>query len=139
MSSVWKSLLKLVISSLIIWGVMVLVFSDKISIPNTNPKDEETTTLPADAVFKDGTYQGVGSGLNGDITLEVTIVDGKISTIKVLDHAETEDISDPAFDQIPAAIIAGNSIEVDAVSGATYTSQGIVEAVKNALLESIEK
>lgn len=53
--------------------------------------------------------------------------------MQVLSHSETLGISDPAIKQIPAAIVAANSADVDIVSGATNTSRGIIAAVKNAM------
>ena len=58
---------------------------------------------------------------------------GKFTEVKVLEHSETAGISDPAIEKIPAAIVEAQSADVDIVSGATFTSKGIIEAVKNAL------
>lgn len=80
---------------------------------------------------------GVGEGFGGDITVEVTLEGETITSVEVLSHEESEGISDPAIEEVPAAIVAANSTEVDTVSGATYTSEGIIAAV-NAALESAE-
>ncbi|WP_422487054.1 FMN-binding protein [Gudongella sp. DL1XJH-153] len=80
---------------------------------------------------------GVGEGFGGDITVEVTLEGDTITSVEVLSHEESAGISDPAIEETPAAIVAANSTEVDTVSGATYTSDGIIEAV-NAALESAE-
>ncbi|MEW5922203.1 MAG: FMN-binding protein [Bacillota bacterium] len=78
---------------------------------------------------------GEGQGFNPDapIKVEVTLVDGKINDIKVLEHGETPGISDPAFEKIPAAIITKQSPDVDVVTNATKTSEGIMQAVSDAL------
>lgn len=89
--------------------------------------------IPAVAETADGVYEGTGAGLNGAIKVSVTVSGGKITEVKVLEHSETAGISDPAIAQIPAAIVEAQSADVDIVSGATYTSKGIIEAVKNAL------
>lgn len=89
--------------------------------------------IPAVAETADGVYEGTGAGLNGTIKVSVTISGGKITDVTVLEHSETAGISDPAIAQIPAAIVEAQSADVDIVSGATYTSKGIIEAVKNAL------
>ena len=57
----------------------------------------------------------------------------KIANIEVLSHSESAGISDPAFAQIPQAILDAQSADVEAVSGATLASNGIMEAVKDAL------
>ncbi|SHJ96408.1 electron transport complex, RnfABCDGE type, G subunit [Anaerobranca californiensis DSM 14826] len=87
------------------------------------------------AIVPDGTYKGVGRGFGGNIEVEVTIKGGKLVDIKVLSHNETPGISDPAFDRIPKAIIEQQNLEVDAVSGATATSNGIKGAIRDALAQ----
>lgn len=89
--------------------------------------------LSAGADFADGTFTGTGAGLMGSIAVSVTVEGGKIAQIDVLSHSETAGVSDPAFESVPAAIIEAQSLEVDVAAGATYTSNGIIEAVKNAL------
>lgn len=86
--------------------------------------------------YKPGTYEGVGEGKNGPIKLQVTVDKDKIKEIKVLEHKETPVLSDPAFDQVIKNIIKSNDINVEAVSGATLTSDGIIEAVKDALAKA---
>lgn len=86
-----------------------------------------------EAMFKEGTYEGVGTGIHGDIKLEVEVDSEKIKSINVLEHNETPGVSDPAFEKIPQGIIDGQTLAVDIVSGATYTSNGIIEAVTVAL------
>ena len=83
--------------------------------------------------YVDGTHEGTAAGAMSDITVSVEVVDGKISSVDIVDHDETEGISDPAFESVPAAIVEKNSTEVDIVSGATGTSEGIMAAVENAL------
>ena len=83
--------------------------------------------------LNDGTYDGTGKGLNGDIVVSVDVKDGKIASVEVVSHEESEGISDPAIDQVPASIVEKNSTEVDTVAGATLTSDGIIEAVNQAL------
>ena len=83
--------------------------------------------------LEDGTYEGTADGHNGPLTLEVTLADGKITEINVLEHEETEGASDPAFEQVPVDIVDYQSTKVDAVSGATVTSNAIMAAVENAL------
>jgi len=81
----------------------------------------------------DGTYEGVGEGLFGPIRVSVTVQGGRITEVKVLEHSDSEGISDPAISGIPKAIVENQRLDVDAVSGATFTSKGIIEAVKDAL------
>ena len=78
------------------------------------------------------TYEGVGKGIGGDVKLAVTVEDGKITAIDVVSHNESAGISDPAFAQIPQAIIDNQSLAIDVVAGATLTSNGILGAVEAA-------
>ncbi|MGI6687337.1 MAG: flavocytochrome c [Christensenellales bacterium] len=77
--------------------------------------------------------EGEGSGMGGIIKVSVTVDGGVIKEIIVNEHKETAGISDTAFETVPQAIIAEQSVMVDTVTGATKTSQAIIDAVKNAL------
>ena len=91
------------------------------------------TAVPALA-YTAGDYTASGAGLNGPIEVTVTFDADKIVDIKIGAHSETAGISDPAFEKIPAAIIAGQTLAVDVVAGATFTSKGILEAVEAAVV-----
>lgn len=87
-----------------------------------------------DVALAEGEYLGVShSGMGGDLYVKVTMDGDNIAKVEVVDHKETDGISDPAISQIPEAIVAANSAEVDSVSGATITSNAIKEAVADAL------
>ncbi len=99
--------------------------------PAEEPAEE---IIPADRVYVDGVYEGSSdAGMHPGLKVSVEIVGGKIADVKVIAHEETEGISDPAIAGIPQAIVAANTPSVDAVSGASYTSAAIKEAVKLAL------
>lgn len=91
-----------------------------------------TLTACGGAKYNDGTYEGEATGMQ-PLKVSVEVKDGKIADVKVTEHDETPEISDPAIEQIPAAIVEKNSTDVDAVSGATVTSTAIKDAVNNAL------
>lgn len=79
-----------------------------------------------------GTYEGVGKGKGGDITLNVTIEDDHITNIEVISHNETTGF-DSAMDTLKDKVLKYNSIDIDTVSGATLTSKGFLSAIENAL------
>lgn len=87
-------------------------------------------------MVKDGLYQKTAPGHNGDIKVSVSLSSGKITDIKVIEHQETALLSDNALNLIPQKILENQSTEVDAVTGATFTSQGITNAVRKALIEA---
>ena len=88
------------------------------------------TSIPSK--LKDGVYYGSAKGYGGDIKVKVTVSNGKISDIKVENHSETPEYYDRCSGIIPN-IISSQSTNVDGVSGATFTSNGIKLAVANAL------
>lgn len=95
-----------------------------------------TTQVPADG-YVDGTYTGSGTGFGGTITVQVTVSNHKIASINILD-ASSETASYFANAQgVVSRIISSQSPNVDAVSGATYSSNGIITAVQNALSQAI--
>lgn len=95
-----------------------------------------TTQVPADG-YVDGTYTGSGTGFGGTITVQVTVSNHKIASINILD-ASSETASYFANAQgVVNRIISSQSPNVDAVSGATYSSNGIITAVQNALSQAI--
>ena len=83
--------------------------------------------------YKNGTYEGTGMGFGGEITVSVTVADGKVAEITVL----SADGEDPAYyDQALAVldeIVSAQSTEVDTVSGATFSSTGLIDAAADAL------
>ena len=95
-----------------------------------------TTEVPAGG-YADGTYTGSGTGFGGTITVQVTVTDHKIAAINIVD-ASNETASYFANAQgVISKILASQSPNVDAVSGATYSSNGIISAVQSALAQAI--
>ena len=89
----------------------------------------------AEAPLAANEYIGEAQGFGGPVKVKVTMNGDQIAKIDVLSHSETAGVSTPAFDTVPAAIIAAQSTEVDIASGATYTSKALIEAVNNALAQ----
>ncbi|MEE3457334.1 MAG: FMN-binding protein [Lachnospiraceae bacterium] len=81
----------------------------------------------------DGTYQGSGTGFGGTVTVSVTIREKTITAVDILSHSDTPSFFSRAEAQVVAAILAEQKADVDAVSGATLSSNGIMQAVRNAL------
>lgn len=81
----------------------------------------------------DGGLVGTADGFGGPITVEVTMDGDTITGVTVLENSETLSVASGALEQIPQEIVAANSTDVDIVAGATYTSNGIINAVKDAI------
>lgn len=105
--------------------VVVLLATVLVGCGNKGTGDDNTG-------YTDGTYTGEAEGM-APLSVSVTITDGKISEVEVTEQNETPGYSEDALAQIPDAIVDKNSTEVEAVSGATTTSNAIKEAVDNAL------
>ena len=87
-----------------------------------------------DGEYADGTYEGTGKGIGGDVPVTVTVEGGKIASVEVGDNSETQGIGSNAIEQLPELIVEANGTEgVDGVSGATITSNAIFTAVDEAL------
>ena len=100
------------------------------SSPSIETVDDSNQT------WKDGTYYGSGTGFNGEVQVQVVIADGKITDINVVSHNDDSSFMSQAQGLIPN-IISFQSTNVDAVSGATYSSRGIIDAVRAALKQAV--
>lgn len=102
---------------------------------------QETTAAATAAseeagIYTPGTYTGTAAGKNGDVKVEVTFSANAIDSVKVVEHSETAGISDGAIENIPTAIVENQSLAVDTVSGATVTSDAILNAVADAVAQA---
>ena len=88
---------------------------------------------PQGSKYTAGTYQGTGTGKNGDIVVEVTVSDSEIVSVKVVSDNETPAYADPVREEITDAIVKAQSSKIDLVTAASYTQKGIVEAAEDAL------
>lgn len=98
------------------------------STTTEQPKDDEKAPL-----LIAGTYQGTAAGFHGDITVEVTVDDTSIVSVKVVDHHETDYVTDLAINDLPNDVVEHQSIAVDLYSGATVSSAAVLRATKTAL------
>lgn len=87
------------------------------------------------AAYKDGTYYGSGTGFGGPLKVMVEISGGKIASIQIVENSDGSDYISKAASLIDS-IIATQSTNVDTVSGATYSSVGIIQAVRDALSQA---
>lgn len=95
-----------------------------------------TTEVPQDG-YVDGTYTGSGTGFGGTITVQVTVSNHQIAAINILDASSETAAYFANAQGVISKILASQSPNVDAVSGATYSSNGIIQAVQNALSQAM--
>lgn len=99
--------------------------------------EEPISDVPPEKV-PDGTYEGEAMGFNDTVTLEVTVEGGEIVEIEKIEHSDTPEYWEDAWPETAERIKEAQSMEVEAVSGATGSSEGIKGAVIDALHEEAE-
>ncbi|HEY8804637.1 MAG TPA: FMN-binding protein, partial [Clostridium sp.] len=104
---------------------------------NNTTNTSGSTTTSKKSSYKNGTYTGTGSGFRGGTTeISVTIKNDKIANVETVSNQDTPDFYQRAKSLITSEIISAQSTTVDTVSGATYSSNGILSAVKDALSQA---
>jgi uncharacterized protein with FMN-binding domain/ferredoxin len=96
----------------------------------------QETSQGAYSYLSDGTYTGSGTGFRGETTVDVTVESGVITDVSITSAADDAEYLNKASSAIISEIISGQTTDVDTVSGATYSSKGIIAAVENALSSS---
>lgn len=126
---------------MIIVSIILCFFAFKVVSGDNHHTPEDVNT---DIVYElngveylDGVYSGSGVGFKGNVFVEVTVTGGQISEIKVTDHSDDSKWFNRAADLIDI-IIKTQTADVDLVSGATYSSRGIRDAVINALESAVK-
>ncbi|MDF2950221.1 MAG: flavocytochrome c [Sedimentibacter sp.] len=102
--------------------VLAMIFSLAACSTNTDKPAEEAKE---EAIFKSGTYEGEAEGFHGKIKAVVTVNETEITDITVT-HTETAGLGDKAVEKIVMEVKENTSLNVPMVSGATYSSQGIM-------------
>jgi uncharacterized protein with FMN-binding domain len=88
------------------------------------------------AQLKDGTYEGSADGYEGTITVSVTVSGGQVTDITVVSESDSPQFFNQAKTLLDT-IISGQTLEVDAVSGATFSSAGLINATADALQQAV--
>ena len=100
---------------------------------NKNQKTGKSTGIGSNNKnLKDGIYEGISEGFNGPIKVRVTISKGSITNVEILSHQE-DDTYFARAQSIITKILGKPGKSVDTVSGATYSSRGIIDAVNDAV------
>lgn len=119
-----------------------------VELAQTTPSDSAATAQQesvngtasdsfADGTYADGVYTGTAAGFGGDITVQVTISGGKITDIAIVSAPGETAAYFAKAKGVISGILAAQSPNVDAVSGATYSSNGMINAVKRALSQAL--
>lgn len=92
--------------------------------------------VTATGEYKDGTYEGVGTGFGGEIKMQVTIQEGKITSCKVMSAKKETPEYLASAEALLEDVITAQSAEVDTISGATLSSNGLLEGITQALQQA---
>jgi uncharacterized protein with FMN-binding domain len=88
--------------------------------------------------YTDGIYTGSATGYGPNLTVEVTVSNNTVTSIVIVSHnEERSQFYQPAFNTVPTDIISTQSLEVDTVTGSTFSSTGIINAVRDALSQAL--
>ncbi|MDO4547131.1 MAG: FAD-binding protein, partial [Clostridia bacterium] len=101
-----------------------------------NTRPNEGASAASGIQLADNEFVGTGLGIDGEVVVKITVEDGKMTNVEVLEHNETPGIGDRAVAQLPEAIVTAQSTDVETVSGATMTSKAILDAVDEALAQA---
>lgn len=132
-----KSIIAIGLSA--VMGISLAACSGGGSTAATTAALSETTSATLEAgtagLFKAGTYTAKATGMK-EMEVEVVVTDHEIIRVTLISHGETPGISDMAIEEIPAGIIKAQGLGIDAVSGATITSEAILAAVEDCLTQA---
>ena len=113
--------------------VSQLFIAGNLAREKTADSVKKTAENDAGGNFQNGIYTGTGEGYRGKVTVTVKVADGKITELILDDYADDKSYMERAKNRIFQEMISRQNTDVDTVSGATYSSNGLIEAVNKAL------
>lgn len=113
--------------------VSQLLIAGNLAKEKTADSVKKTAENDAGGNFQNGIYTGTGEGYRGKVTVTVKVADGKITELVLDDYADDKSYMERAENRIFQEMISRQNTDVDTVSGATYSSNGLIEAVNKAL------
>ncbi len=117
-------------AALLLAGAMLAGLTACTSPEAASPAPEQS---PAAEEKVSGTFEGTATGFHGPVTVQVTLTDGAITNVAVTEHGESEGVSDYSISETPKRILEAQSWNVDALTGATYSSNAVKYAAKTAI------
>lgn len=107
-----------------------------ISCSKKAAEEKEEVQVPINGKYKSGTYEGKATGYGGEVTATIVLSTNRIESITCIGEKETNGIGSVAITELPKEMISQQSVQVDAITGATVTSTAVKEAVTQALTEA---
>lgn len=103
---------------------------------NNSSSDDDSSTVTGTVPYKEGIYYGTAEGYSGDVSVAVVIQEKTIKAILITESSDDEAFFNRAMDVVKKVISTQKTDDVDTVSGATYSSKGLLNAIKNALKQA---
>lgn len=129
-----KKIFSLLLASMVAVSLSGCSSSDTAATAAASSAPAESTS--AAGTYQAGTYTGSAEGHNGTVSVDVTFTDNAISSIEVTENSETPTLSDKALTDLPEEIVAQQTLNVDNISGATFTSMAVKNAVADAVTQA---
>jgi len=123
-----RKILSLMLAAMTVFALVACAAPEATPAPTLVPE--------AEGKFTAGTYTGSATGFGGLLTAEVTLSQNRTESVAITENSETVGIGSKAIETFPEKIVAAQSVAVDGVSGASYTSGAVIEAVTAALAEA---
>jgi urocanate reductase len=114
-----------------LWEIMDYMIVDSAAEALKHQRIKELQKVKIE--FKPGEYTAYGRGHNSDLPVTVTFSEDKILDITVDSSKESDGIANPAFERIPQQILNDQTLNIDVISGATVSSQAVIDGVANAV------
>ena len=103
---------------------------------NNSSSDDDSSTVTGTVPYKEGIYYGTAEGYSGDVSVAVVIQEKTIKAILITESSDDEAFFNRAMDVVKKVIRTQKTDDVDTVSGATYSSKGLLNAIENALKQA---
>lgn len=114
-----------------LWEIMDYMIIDSAAETLKHQRIKELQDI--DIKFEPGEFTAYGYGHNGQLPVTVTFSEDRILGVSVDSSKESDGIANPAFERIPQQILDGQTLNVDVISGATVSSQAVIDGVSNAV------
>ncbi len=100
---------------------------------SSSSSSDDSATTESSGIYTPGTYTGEGNGFGGTVSVTITVDENSITAVEAAGDSETASVGGAALEELAAQVLEAQSAEIDGVSGATYTSDGIAEAAAAAI------
>ena len=133
-----KKTLAILLTLVLLLGVVGCATETTVEEPDVTPEATPVATDGGEESTEgvSGTFTGTASGMQGPVTVEMTVENGTITNVTVIESSETAGVADVALERIPAQIVEHQTTTLDTVTGATLASRAVMAAAEAAAEEA---